>query len=261
MIKKLLKYDLKKMTKILVIFYAISIAFAGITRLINIGRNIQLLFILGQVFAGFTYSAIANILINTFIHILKVFRDDFYKDQSYLTHTLPIKKSKLLLSKYLASLIVIISSVVVCFLSLFIIFYSPELVGTLSTLLQTVVSGFNMSVGGFVTLFVFVLFSQICTIISMGFTAIVKGNTYNSKRGLKSLIWFAIYYFGSMVLTLATLAIIFAINGNINILLSNTMPQSAFITILVVALIAYTIYTLLFYFISNKLFNKGVNVD
>ena len=101
MLGRLMKYDIKKMTKILIIMYIISLGLACVTRLINIGKNIQAIFIIGQVFTGLTYSAIVNVLVNTFVHILKVFINNFYKDESYLTHTLPIKKSKLLLSKYL----------------------------------------------------------------------------------------------------------------------------------------------------------------
>ena len=51
MLAKLMKYDLKKMTRILIIMYIISLAFAGVTRLINIGKEIQVVAIIGGVFA------------------------------------------------------------------------------------------------------------------------------------------------------------------------------------------------------------------
>ena len=41
MMIKLLKYDLKKVLGFLVYFYVISFGFAVITRLINIGKDIQ----------------------------------------------------------------------------------------------------------------------------------------------------------------------------------------------------------------------------
>ena len=126
MLKYLMKYDLKKMFKLVIWFYPISLALAAITRIISIWNDIQAIKILDMVLAGFTYSAIANILVNTFVHILMRFSNSFYKDQSYLTHTLPVKKSTLILSKYLSGLIVILTSIAVSFLSLFIIFYSPE---------------------------------------------------------------------------------------------------------------------------------------
>ena len=215
MIRKLLKYDIKKITRILIYVYAISIALAIITRLINIGKDIQAIKILGMVFAGCTYSAIGNVLVNTFVHILDVFIKNFYRDESYLTHTLPVSKNKLLASKYIASLIVIFASVAVCFLSLFTIFYSKSFVEGLKMFIEATVAGFDISVGLFVTLIALLLLSQICCIITMAFTAIVKANTYNSKRVIKGVMWFIVFYLGTMIVTLLTAVLWFAIGGNI----------------------------------------------
>lgn len=261
MITKLLKYDIKRITRILIYMYAISIVLAIITRIINIGKDIQAINILGMVFAGCTYSAIGNVLVNTFVHIIDVFIKNFYKDESYLTHTLPVRKSKLLASKYIASLIVIFASVAVCFLSLFIIFYSKSFVDGLKMFIEATVAGFDISVGLFVTLIALVLFSQICCIITMAFTAIVKANMYNSKRVIKGVIWFVAFYFGTMLVTVLTAVLCFAIGGNIGELMATTLSQKAFISIFVIALVNYIAFSVLFYFICNRMFNKGVNVD
>jgi len=261
MIKKLMKYDLKKMTYILLYIYAISIGLAGLTRLIFIGKNIQAVKIIGYVFQGLTYSAIGSILVNTFVHILRAFVGGFYKDESYLTHTLPVNKNKLLVSKYLASLITIFTSVVVCFVSLFIMFYSKSFISSLKVFIEVTVSGFNMSVPLFLFLMVTIIFSQICAIMSMAFCAVVKANTYNHKRVMKGLIWFFIFYFGSMFVTLILIVSIFAIKGSLSELLASVLSQSSFTLILIVGLILYVAYAVVFYFVTNKLFNKGVNVD
>ena len=261
MIKKLLKYDLKKMTNILLYIYAIAIGLAGVTRLIFIGKNIHAVLILGHVFQGLLYSAIASILVNTFVQIIRVFTVNFYKDESYLTHTLPVSKNKLLLSKYLSSLITIFLSVLVCFVSLFIMFYSKSFMVSLKSFIKVTVSNFNMSVSLFLFLMVLIIFSQICAIMSMAFCAIVKANGYNEKRILKGLIWFFVFYFGSMFVTLILAVTTFAISGNLSELLSEVLSQNAFITILILGLVLYIIYSIVFYFITRKLFNKGVNID
>ena len=258
---KLMKYDIKKMMRILVYIYVVSLGLAIITRLINIGKDIQAIAIIGHVFAGLTYSAVGSIIVNTFVHILKVFTVGFYRDESYLTHTLPVKKEKLLLSKYLSSIIVIITSVVVSALSLFIVLYSESLFKFIKQSLEMVVSGFNMSVGGFLTLMVLILFSQICAMMSMAFAAIVKANTYNHKRIMKGLIWFAVFYFGSSIATLITAVIVFAIGGNLSELLASQMSNGSFMTILILGLVLYFVYAIVFYIITDKLFKKGVNVD
>ena len=90
-----------------------------------------------------------------------------------------------------------------------------------------------MSVGLFITHIVLILFSQICALISMTFVAIVKANTFNSYRAIKGLIYFAVYYFVSMLATLLIAVIVFALAGNLNELFATTMSQGAFIGILV----------------------------
>ena len=261
MLAKLMKYDIKKMMRVLLYLYVIALVLAGITRFINIWSDIQAVFILGQVFAGITYSAIASILVNTFVHILIVFISGFYRDASYLTHTLPVNKSKLLLSKFLSSLLVILASIVVCALSLIIMFFSNEFFDGLRILIETIVVGFNMPIGLFLAFVFLLIFVQICSMMSMGFTAVVLGNKYNSKRVLKGLLWFALFYFGATILTVLVSVIIFAIGGNLAELGATVLSQGAFTTLLIICTVAYAIYAVAFYLICNKLFNKGVNVD
>ena len=261
MMIKLLKYDLKQVLGFLVYFYVISFGFAVITRLINIGKDIQFIYIIGLIFAGITYAGVAQILINVFTQTLKIFITDFYKDESYLTHTLPVTKNQLLLAKYLTALITIVISVAVCVLDLFIVLYTPEFFEGVKALISLTVSGLNMSGGLFLFLCCLIILLQICAIISMVFSAIVKANTYNSKRVIRGFIWFFIYYFASMVATLAIATIVFAITGNLSSLFAQVLPQSAFVTILIIGAIAYFVYSILFYFMANKNFNKGVNVD
>jgi hypothetical protein len=100
MIKNLYKRDLDRMTKTLRWFFLIAIAASVVTKLIKLGDSIQVVSIIGAVFAGITYSAVANVLINKFTNILTYFNLNFYKDESYLTHTLPVTKRELILSKY-----------------------------------------------------------------------------------------------------------------------------------------------------------------
>lgn len=261
MIKKLVKNDIKDMSKILVYIYVITLALAIVTRLISLGSSIQILDIISKVFAGITYSAIANVIINNFTHILKVFIDSFYKDESYLTHTLPVTKGELLLSKYIASFILTTVSVIVSVVSFLIIHYSSEFFNTIKFLLEMGLSGFNMSIGLFLTLMVILLFTQFCCIISMTFTAVIKGNTYNSKRILKGLIWFFVYYFGSSVIVLLTALIAFLVSGNIGLFLSSSLTGDAMIMLLVIALVVYTLIAIWCSYISYRLFKKGVNID
>lgn len=261
MIKKLYKYDLKRMTRSLKWFFVTSIGVAIITRLINLGKDVQAIKILGMVFAGITYSAVANVLINAFTGILIYFNYNFYKDESYLTHTLPVTKKQLIISKYLSALTVILSSFIVIIASLLLVLYDKALFEALKLALSSIIIGFNMSVSGFLIFIGAIIFTQISSIFAMALTAIVKGNSYNQKRGMKGVAWFIAYYFGSMLITIITAVIVFAIGGNIAELGATVMKSSSFITIMLLALILNTVYVVYYLLLCYRLFNKGVNVD
>ena len=261
MLKYLMKYDLKKMYKLLKWLYILSVVLAGITRLLSIWNNVQIIKIIGIVFSALTYTAIINTVVNTFIHILLRFAHNFYKDESYLTHTLPVKKNDLILSKFLSSLIVVLSSVAVAFLSLFILFYSPEFVQGMKATIETVISGFSISGGLFIFLAVILILAQICAMMSFGFTAIVKGYSYNRNRGICGVVWFIVYYSVCSFTSLVLSVIVTAITGDLSSLFSNQLTNGAFLSILIIGLISYISYAILFYFLCRKEFNKGVNVD
>lgn len=261
MIGKLLKNDLKKTTKVLIYMYIICIGVACLARLVSLLDHIQLFFIVGKVLEGTVYAAVVNIIVNTFIHILLNFGKGFYGDESYLTHTLPVGKDKLLLSKYLTALIVIFASVLVCLLSLVIAIYTDELKTFIEVSLTQMVMGFNMSVGGFLALVAGVLFAQTCANISMAYTAIVKANTYNQKRTLKGIIWFIVFYLVVSIGALIVICLALAITGNFSDILAETMSQQSFLTVLAVGLVCYLVGAVIFYFICQKEFKKGVNVD
>lgn len=261
MTAKLLKYDLKKTTKVLIYMYVISIGVAILARLVSLLDHIQLFFIVTKVLEGTVYAAVVNIMVNTFIHILLNFGKGFYGDESYLTHTLPVGKDKLLLSKYLTALVVIVASVLVCVLSLFIAIYNEQIKLFIEVSLKQIVVGFDMSVGGFVALIVGVLFAQTCANISMAYTAMVKANTYNQKRTLKGIIWFAIYYAITSIVSLVAICVVLAVSGSVSDILAETMSQQSFISILIVGLICYVASAIIYYFLCQKLFQKGVNVD
>ncbi len=261
MIKKLYKYDLKKATKILKWFYVISLSLAIVTRLINIGKDIQVIKIIGMVFAGCTYSAVANVLINTFIHVLKAFSDGFYKDESYLTHTLPVSKKQLLISKYLTAITVILSSFIVIVASLFAVLYDKALIEGVKLYIQTSISGLNISAGLFISVILVILLAEFFTLTFMGFTAIVKCNTYNNGRAFKGVLWFIAYYLGSMALLFVAVIITFAISGNLAEITASVMKGSSLLTIIIVGAVLYLLITVYYGFLCYKLFKKGVNVD
>ena len=63
------------------------------------------------------------------------------------------------------------------------------------------------------------------------------------------------------MLSIALVALVLLVSGNISEIFATVMKAQTFITILVTATVVYLGYTIAFYFITYKMFNKGVNVD
>ncbi len=262
MLKKLIKYDFIKMIYILPYFYIATIFFAILTRVVNIWKDIQFMFILGQIFQGTTIALMINCLINTILSILiRSFRNSFYSDEGYLTHTLPVSKDKLLLSKFICAILVLLISVSIIFISLAIMFYSQEFVELFKSALNMVETGFNVNPILLIILLLFTIFFQLLVMLLIGFASIVKGHSYNNKRILKSFIWFAIFYMVASILSLILLALALLITGNITEIFATVMKAKTFIIIIVSAFVIYFGYSILLYYITKKLFNKGVNLD
>lgn len=126
MLKKLLKYDLKWCYKNLVVFYLLAIIFSGITRIIEQHLGSFMFLILDKIFSATTISILVSILINNFMRVWARFVNNIYKDESYLTHTLPVKKSEIFFSKILTAIITFATSFIVILASLAIVWYSKD---------------------------------------------------------------------------------------------------------------------------------------
>lgn len=104
MLSKLFKLDFKWINRYLPYFAIGSLALAGLTRLFSLWvDNAPLFQIFYNIFNSLTISAVISLLIHVFSRTITRFKHNFFKDEAYLTHTLPIEKSTLWASKFLAA--------------------------------------------------------------------------------------------------------------------------------------------------------------
>ena len=82
--------------------------------------------ILSKISSGCMIAMIANVVINVMIRSWVRFRDSIYKDEAYLTHTLPVTKNDLYNSKLIQTFIFFFIGFAVVLLSLFIAYYTPD---------------------------------------------------------------------------------------------------------------------------------------
>ena len=86
----------------------------------------MLVIILHTIFYNAIYIVGLWMILNTIMRIWHRYRANFFLDESYLTHTLPIKRSTLWLSKFLSAIIAILAIFAVVGLSAAVLNLSPD---------------------------------------------------------------------------------------------------------------------------------------
>lgn len=243
---KLFKYDLARLLKSLAPFYIISLSLALIAR-VCLGTDHLVLPTVGWWLRFFSIGAAASGLVNCIIRAWVFFTANFYKDESYLTHTLPVTRRALYLSKTLAAvanLLVAFAVVIVC---VAICFYTQENWNGLVDYLGYVGMPYQMSAGELSAFALVAFFLQLTTLLSLGCTSLVLGYQHNKQRMVHTLLM----GFGLYLCTVFGSAIVAS-------LLTDGLRDGVALRFMIWV---YPVYIAVFYIIGQHYFAKGVNVD
>ena len=263
MLKKLLKYDLENIFKFLIIFYSLALFFAILTRIFFSIDNSLIMNILGQITSGTAISMMFSIVINNLMRLWVRFKNNFYGDESYLTHTLPIEKKTLYLSKTIASLITLFTSILVIALTLFIAYYSKENIETLKNILLPIANTFDSSILNIIIADLFVFFLELVTGLFSGYTGIILGHKKNNNKVGYSVLFGFIAYLITQTIGIISIFVVGIFNKDImNLFITNEIINIDSIhTIIFLAIIIYTTTIILLHITNLKLFKQGVNVE
>ena len=261
MLSKLLKKDLNKNMRWFWILFVSTISIAGITRgFKELGKSIAFFNMVGIFFESVFYALAVNALLHPFLRNFLNFKNSFYSDESYLTHTLPVTKNELINSKYLTALIEMLCGFACLIVSILIMYISPTFFDTIKFLISSLISG-SFSVGLILTLFIALIIVEFLMFLSIIFFGIVVGHKAKDRKILKSFLITAAMAFAALAILAIIMIIVLLLNG---ISLSSTtliLSNKAFLSIIITGIVVYTAITLLFYFLTKHEFNKGVNVD
>lgn len=118
MLGKLLKYEIRHSARYTAAIYLATLAFASISVIALVANSTWL----GVMSCFMLYIAGFASVIVTLVSVIKNFYDTLYGRQGYLTFTLPVKCSTVLLSKFIVSVLWIIVGFIVMASTLFVIF-------------------------------------------------------------------------------------------------------------------------------------------
>ena len=262
MLKKLLKYDLKWCFKPLVAFYILAIFFSLIVRIVESFDQTLILLIIDKICCGVVIAMMISILINCFMRNWVRFVRNIYKDESYLTHTLPVSKNKIYLSKFLTAVITLLTSFIVIILCLAITSLNKDTWLILKSSLEQSAIYFNSSVYSLIFVLVITIFFEFLFMMMSGILGIIIGHKTNNLKIVKSIVIGFLTYIILSSMSLGVLYIAGLVNQDIMSIFNNIeVSSNALKSMMLVGTFVYAIYNIGIYFIGNKLLNKGVNVD
>ena len=262
MLGKLLKYDLEWCYKPLLVFYILAIFFSIIVRIVESFEQSLILLIIDKICCGVVIAMIVNILINCFMRNWARFVRNIYKDESYLTHTLPVSKNKIYLSKVLTAIITLLTSFIVIIVCLAIATLNKDTWIILKESLEQSAIYFDSSVFSFIFVMIITIFFEFLFMMMSGILGIIIGHRSNNLKIVKSIVIGFVIYMILSSMSLGALFVAGLLNSDIMSLFNNIeVSSNALKSMMLVGILVYAIYNLGIYFIGNKLLNKGVNVD
>ena len=263
MLGKLLKYDLKWVYKVVGVFYVLAFIFSIIGRALNEIENSLVFSITAKISFGIAISMMINSLVNCLMRLWSRFIKNLYKDESYLTHTLPVEKKDIYVSKVLTALITIFTTTVVILMFLFICYYSEANMEVLKAVLELAASTYNTTVLNLLLLVAIVIFLEIMFVVLIGYVAIILGYKSNQNKMTKTLIIGFALYMITQIVTLGAIYVFGLFNPNVMNLINTTdiINVDAIKSVMYMGIGIYVVYIIFYYILGHLQLKKGVNVD
>jgi hypothetical protein len=261
MLGKLFKYDFKWMSKVTYVYVLILIVISIALKIVESVNQTFLLVILDKILVSMFISCIVSILLTSSIRIWVRFINNFYKDESYLTHTLPVTKNELFNSKVLAGICSLLLSALVIVACLAFVYLKKSTIEELKMMWDSLVAAYNSVFAVlFVIGLVLLIILEIIYIMMSGVLGITIGHRSNNFKMVKSIAVGLISY---GLLSAMSLGIIAIVSKIINYdIIGNGFPSMNYlIGVGGAGLLVYLTYNVVYYLIAKKVFNKGVNVE
>ncbi len=261
MLSKLFKYDFKWINKAMYVYFIVLVIITIATKIVESIDQTLLLVIVDKILSAMFIGCSISILITVIMRTWHRFINSVYKDESYLTHTLPVTKNQIFNSKILAGISSLLISTLVIFICFAFIYLNETTIDSIKIMYQSLVDVYNNTFAiGFIIGLILIVALEIIYFMMSGILGIVIGHSSNNNKIIKSIIIGIGSYF---LLSIISLTIIYIISEIIDYdIIGNGFPTMNYIGIIgTVALVIYIVYNLAYYFVAKKVFNKGVNVE
>lgn len=261
MLGKLMKYDLRSLFKSLTPIYLIGLILAGSSRGISALASKWPVFGIpsGFLLAFFIIGMIA-IPMYAFFQVISKYYKTMAKDEGYLTHTLPVKKSTLINSKIIDAFIVMMTSLLIVFACV-----TVRIIGLdgVTDILSEIWKGMTTVLGtSFIVITIICCLVQTITSISTIFTAISLGQKHNSNKAVMAFVYYLAIYYINQVIALVFLILPIFLNKSWWNALNSEIPDISFMNGYMLAALALNVVLAgIYYFINVKTLTNKLNLE
>lgn len=271
MLKKLIKYDLKYLfNKLYPLYIGIFILFI-FTNFIRYLDEVMMIVETGENFVTYTSHPIINyiyiiiefvlllgilfVIFNTLVVIVGRFNTNIYKNEGYLTNTLPINKKDLILSKFITGSIFIAISILNIFLLLGILFGQNL---TILDNFKVTSSKLNLPIALLVVELFVLIVANLIEYMNLFTSAIAIGRSSLKTRKLLPLILIIVAMFAvSQIIKAVSFVLVLSLKPESTNFLNKLIPTGNSLTAVVItSLIISAIISFVYNLVSTKALYK-----
>lgn len=267
MLGKLLKYDIKAEFKSLLPIYIVTLIMPVALRIMD---YLSAQFSVLNTFYGmliFMYvMVIFGVFVWTLVVAVKHFYNNILKDEGYLTNTLPVKRSHMILSKEIVSLITFIVSTIVVFVSLFIGLYHGGVKELFEFISELLTINYDLDVINMMLWIVVTMLVSYVSQVQIFYLAMLLGQTRNTNKVLFSFVFGIIIYIALQFVSMLSIGLDYLINPNLMAILDSSTASFSEVYDAVVLLLATTniiciIIMIVIHYIGVYIVNNKLNLE
>ncbi|MDF2538222.1 MAG: hypothetical protein K0S76_1243 [Herbinix sp.] len=261
MLNKLLKHELKATARLLIPLYLILLFFTIMDRIVlhlDIFKGVLSL-IPGLITIGYVLSIVAIVVVTAILMIMRFYKN-LFTDEGYLMFTLPVKSYHHINSKLIVAILWTVVSIIAVIGSIFIVAATPENLKAFNEGLKMFWAELSgPSEDHRLTIFIeliLMLFLSLINNILLIYLSIAIGQLLN---GHKIIGAFASYIGITTVLQILATLLIFAAS----LIFKDIVEDVTFIrtTVFPVTILSLIILSVIYYFITDLIFKRKLNLE
>ncbi len=251
----LIKYNLKFVYKQLIVFYIIILLLAIIACLTDVENPSFWVRFLHEFANGATFGFSLGMFINASMRVWAKYRYSIYGDESYLIHTLPLRRTTIWAAQFLSSILVLLISGVLFLICIFIVAPISDFIAAYGDR--------DINFWVMAAIFCISVFCQFVFIMQTGLTGITLGHRHNNGQIAWSVTYGIGIYILSGIVMIGSTMLLGLFDSSLHDMLFNGIFRDASDLVKVFAIIdvLYLGFITVSYLVNRGILKRGVDVN